>query len=89
MDIIGKGIITKEVDDVQVAAMTMAIYLNGMSQREISDLTIAMSESGDILNFLLHSFCISAKLYRSGAFSFCFDFFISNQTYQFHSFDNC
>lgn len=46
-----KGIITKEVDDVQVAAMTMAIYLNGLNKHETSSLTLAMRDSGDILTW--------------------------------------
>lgn len=46
-----KGIISKEVDDVQVAAMTMAIFLNGLNKQETAFLTLAMRDSGDILTW--------------------------------------
>lgn len=39
------------VADEQMSAMTMAILLNGMSPREIKDLTMAMIESGERLDF--------------------------------------
>ena len=35
----------------QMSAMTMAIFLNGMSREEIKDLTLAMIETGDRLDF--------------------------------------
>ncbi len=39
-----------EVTDYQAAALVMAIYLNGMNDREITDMTNAMAYSGDVLN---------------------------------------
>ncbi len=45
------GIGAGSVDDVQVAAMTMAIFLNGLNKRETIDLTIAMRNSGDVLHW--------------------------------------
>jgi thymidine phosphorylase len=39
------------VGDEQMAAMAMAIYLNGMSARETRDLTAAMIASGDRMDF--------------------------------------
>jgi thymidine phosphorylase len=39
------------VADEQMSAMAMAILLNGMSRREIRDLTMAMIASGETLNY--------------------------------------
>ncbi|WP_403023395.1 thymidine phosphorylase [Salinibacterium sp. GXW1014] len=39
------------VGDEQMAAMTMAIFLNGMERQEIRDLTLAMIASGERMNF--------------------------------------
>jgi thymidine phosphorylase len=39
------------VGDEQMAAMTMAIFLNGMGRREIKDLTMAMIASGERMSF--------------------------------------
>ncbi|MFZ2963459.1 MAG: thymidine phosphorylase [Rhodoglobus sp.] len=39
------------VADEQMAAMTMAIFLNGMRREEIRDLTLAMIASGETLSF--------------------------------------
>jgi len=38
------------IPDYQASSFLMAVYLNGMSQKEISDLTMAMANSGDKLN---------------------------------------
>lgn len=40
-----------KVADYQMSAMTMAILLNGMSRREIKDLTMAMIASGERLDY--------------------------------------
>ena len=38
------------ITDYQAAALIMAIYINGMNDREITDLSIEMAESGEILD---------------------------------------
>ena len=38
------------ITDYQAAALVMAIYINGMNEREITDLTLAMANSGDVLD---------------------------------------
>ena len=38
------------VTDYQAAALVMAIFINGMNNEEITDLTLAMAHSGDVLD---------------------------------------
>ena len=45
-----QGFSQNEIPDYQASALCMAILLNGMSDRETTDLTLAMASSGDILD---------------------------------------
>ena len=38
------------ITDYQAAALIMAIYIKGMNDREITDLTLAMAHSGEVLD---------------------------------------
>ncbi len=45
-----KGFTNGEVADYQISAWAMAVLLNGMNEQEITDLTLAMAASGQILD---------------------------------------
>jgi thymidine phosphorylase len=46
-----KGLTDDSFSDSQAAALAMAIYLNGMAVSEIVELTLAMRDSGKVLNW--------------------------------------
>ena len=45
-----EGFTNGEIPDYQMSAMSMAIFYQGMSDREIADLTMAMVNSGDVID---------------------------------------
>jgi pyrimidine-nucleoside phosphorylase len=45
-----RGISTGRIPDYQVAAWAMAVLLNGMTPRETTDLTLAIAQSGEVMD---------------------------------------
>lgn len=45
-----KGITSGEIPDYQISAWAMAVLLNGMTDEETTDLTLAMAHSGEVLD---------------------------------------
>ena len=45
-----KEYVTGNITDYQAAALVMAIYINGMTNEEITNLTLEMAHSGDVLD---------------------------------------
>lgn len=45
-----RGMLNGEIPDYQVSAWLMAVLLNGMTDRETTDLTLTMAHSGDVLD---------------------------------------
>ncbi|SHH30837.1 pyrimidine-nucleoside phosphorylase [Thermosyntropha lipolytica DSM 11003] len=48
IDFLVQGISEGSMPDYQIAALAMAIYFQGMSERETADLTVAMAYSGEV-----------------------------------------
>lgn len=51
IDFFIKGITNQTIADSQTAALTMAIFLNGLNNDETVNLTLAMRDSGDVLTW--------------------------------------
>ena len=50
IDFFVKGYTSGDVTDYQAAALIMAIFINGMTDLELYDLTFSMANSGEVLD---------------------------------------
>ncbi|MCF8008758.1 MAG: pyrimidine-nucleoside phosphorylase [Halanaerobiales bacterium] len=53
IDFLIEGFTNGDIPDYQISALAMAIYFNGMNDRETADLTMAMARSGDQIDLSL------------------------------------
>ena len=51
IDFFINGYVNNKIPDYQVSSLLMAIVLNGMNEEEVTNLTIAMANSGDKINY--------------------------------------
>lgn len=59
------GIVKNEIPDYQASAWAMAVLLNGMSDQETTDLTLAMAHSGQVMD-LSHVIPIEVDKHSTG-----------------------
>ena len=65
IDFFVNGIVTGEIPDYQVSAWAMAVLLNGMTDQETTDLTLAIAHSGEVLD-LTHIVPIDVDKHSTG-----------------------
>jgi len=65
IDFFIQGIATNQIPDYQAAAWAMAVLLNGMTDQETTDLTLAMAHSGQIMD-LSHIIPIEVDKHSTG-----------------------
>ncbi|HCU58641.1 MAG TPA: thymidine phosphorylase [Alphaproteobacteria bacterium] len=54
IDFFIKGVTNEKISDAQIGALTMAVFLNGLTDEEKVNLTTAMRDSGDVLSWNLN-----------------------------------